>query len=348
MNAVPQLPFLPAPFLEESFGSWFRRCARSYHTSRYNLMVAVLATVGEVPPEGSIDWDIDPPASLLEALAAQSPLLQSELEHLLIRRGPATLPPAYRDAYCPKCFMEDVAHGVLYTRRHWIDAWTLSCASHGCLLGRFSGYEYALSPREVTSFPYGMAAEDHGERALREKPLVRAVQLPPLIEGGETCPKGYGSAARQWFDPAMLQSIVGRDLLMIAGCDWGEGVWFELFGYLRRWQAQWHNWDRKPLCWPQIQHPIASIDVRIPAAHLAGLIWNCLHESKVSRPYAERVVDAVSRRLNLKWVRQPTLMDRWPRDERERWHTVFRPVQDRVPVQDRLSVRERVPVGQSL
>jgi hypothetical protein len=31
----------------------------------------------------------------------------------------------------------------------------------------------------------------------------------------------------------------------------------------------------------------------------------------------------VSRRLNMKWVRRPVLMDRWPREERERWQRVF-------------------------
>lgn len=332
MNAVPKLPFVPPPFLEESFGSWFYRCAHAYHTTRGELMVGLLSTLGEPPETGSIDWDTAPPAQLLAALARQTPLAQSELEHLIVPRGPATLPRAYRDAYCPECFKTDRRNGVFYTRRTWLDAWTLSCPTHGCLLGRFSGYEYPSFAQQVTSFPHGLEAEDSGERALREKPLVRCVALRPVKAMGATMPKGYCSVARHWYDPAMLQSVVGRDLLILAGSDWADGVWYEVFGYLRTWRELWHDADRQTLCWPRIQHPIGSIDMRIPAAHLAGLIWSCLRESAVARPYADRVIEVVGRRLNMQWVRHPILMDRWPREERERWLRVFGPAQTRACV----------------
>ena len=240
MNAVPQLPFLPPPCLDESFGSWFRRCARAYHTSRGDLMDGLLTTLGEQLATDLIDWDTEPPAQLLEALARRTALAQSELEHLLVRRGPTTLPRAYRDAYCPACFKADCSNGVIYTRRAWLDAWTLSCPIHKCLLGRFSGYEYASFAQQVTSFPLGLEADDSGERALREKPLVRPVPLSPVKERG-AMPEGYCSVVKHWHDPAMLQSIVGRDLLILAGSEWTDGVWYELFGYLRTWHELWHH-----------------------------------------------------------------------------------------------------------
>jgi hypothetical protein len=80
------------------------------------------------------------------------------------------------------------------------------------------------------------------------------------------------SALESWFDPEMLRSIVGRDLLMIAGSEQARYVFLELIGRDRSWQNVWHDSANPSLWWPDIQHPIGSIDARIPAAQLAGLI----------------------------------------------------------------------------
>jgi hypothetical protein len=62
-----------------------------------------------------------------------------------VRRGPATLPLGYRDSYCPQCFLSDIATQGSYIRRAWLDAWTITCSAHGCLLSGISNNGFNLS-----------------------------------------------------------------------------------------------------------------------------------------------------------------------------------------------------------
>jgi TniQ len=325
MGAIAKLPFIPAPFLDETFGSWFRRCANAYHTSSSHLMSSILNTAGAASVEDPVDWDTDPPEVLLESLARQTTLMQSELEYLIVRQGPGTLPPLLRDTYCLACFDKDLASKEPYIRRAWLDAWTITCPIHGCLLGRFSEYEFKASGGEVTCFPSGPYAPPSTDGAVREQMKVHDVSVHGLRQTDAISEESSALDLADCFDPAMLQSVVGRDLLIIAGSEAANALHSELFGGARPWRCVWHDVDRKPLWWPTIHHPIASIQVRVPAAQLAGLVWNCLREVPSSRPYKDRIIDSVRRKLKLQRLQLggPALIDRWPREERERWRALY-------------------------
>jgi hypothetical protein len=159
----------------------------------------------------------------------------------------------------------------------------------------------------------------------REKPVVRRVALNTVTWHGSNRKDRYSSAVENWFDPKMLLNIVGRDLLMLAGSEHTQGLFRELFGYNRSQNYVWHDSDRKSLWWPDIQHPIGSIDVRIPAAHVAGLIWNCFRATKRSHRYYDHVVASVRCMMTLPWMKEPKrqIIDRWTREEGQRWLDVF-------------------------
>ena len=123
---MKHLPLLPAPFLDETFGSWFARAAANYHTDVRGLASAILSSHGEKPPR-HLDLDTKPPEQLLVALTRYSRLHRSELERLIVPPSGSTLPARHRDVYCAACLAEDRLLGVVYARRAWLDAWTLVC-----------------------------------------------------------------------------------------------------------------------------------------------------------------------------------------------------------------------------
>lgn len=116
------LPMLPSPFLDETFGSWWRRAAGAYQTTERELANAILGLDQRRLPPGEIDWDAAPPDELLQALVVHSPFRGDELRHLIVAGAPATLAPWQRDAYCPACLEQDRQDGTLYIRRSWLDA----------------------------------------------------------------------------------------------------------------------------------------------------------------------------------------------------------------------------------
>lgn len=135
---------MPAPYLDETFGSWFARAAANYHTDVRGLASALVSMDGQRLPR-HLDLDTSPPEELLAALTRHSALRHSELERLIAIPGGSTLPQRHRDAYCGECLREDRERGIVYMRRAWLDAWTLVCDRHGCVLGRFEPIEYRVS-----------------------------------------------------------------------------------------------------------------------------------------------------------------------------------------------------------
>jgi hypothetical protein len=105
-------------------------------------------------------WDSDPPLVFLTAITRLAPLQLSELTNLVVPKGPATLGSGHRDAYCPRCLQEDELRGTIHLRRAWLDAWTLECQRHECLLGRFSGLECKVVGMRASSSTPG--PRDHG------------------------------------------------------------------------------------------------------------------------------------------------------------------------------------------
>jgi hypothetical protein len=321
---IASIPYIPMPYRQETFGSWIWRCSRAYCTSRSAFMRFILATAGAELIDAPTDWDTDPPLAFLTALTSVAPLQLSELTNLVVLKGPATLAPAYRDAYCPQCFREDEVRGTIHMRRAWLDAWTIECPRHECILGRFSGFECKDSAGRITNFPTRFGREPTDEGQVRDNPVVCEVPLPQ-IRLADTARSENGRGVKRWFDSVMLDSVVGRDLMVMAGSDYPCLLYRGLFGCDQSWKQVWHDTDNQALQWPNIHHPLGTIGMRIPAAYLAALIWNCLYQRPESAAYADRVVQSVREFLTLRWLREPErrFAHRWPREERDRWLGVF-------------------------
>jgi hypothetical protein len=317
------LPLIPAPYWDESFGSWWHRAAQTYRTSEEDLARGVLALDGERLPQGFIDWDTGPPEVLLTCLAAHSRFRFCELQRLIVVKGPATLQPTQRDAYCPTCFVEDKRRDdILYIRRSWLDAWQITCERHGCLLGTLRRYEYE---REAPIFSNAWANA-------RDFPRVgHAVRLNPSIETFAPkvlrCPEALSLHAQgdTWWDPAMLQSMVGRDLILFMGSSAADLLYHRLFGIARFWNAVWHDSDRRPLRLPQIEHPTAPITVRLEAAYLASLVWACLQSTDTAPSDNWPALLALIRDELHGWHSKQilSLKRRWVREDQQLWTNAF-------------------------
>jgi hypothetical protein len=123
----------------------------------------------------------------------------------------------------------------------------------------------------------------------------------------------------------MLQSRVGRDLMIMAGSEHSAALYRELFGRERCWQEAWHDSVNHPVVWPSIAHPLGAIAMRIPAAYLAGLIWNCIHRTAASARYFERIIALMKSSLPSPWPRAESrgTTDRWPKEARDQWRETF-------------------------
>jgi hypothetical protein len=59
---------------------------------------------------------------------------------------------------------------------------------------------------------------------------------------------------------------------------------------------------------------------------LAGLLWNCFQGTVAARRYRAHMSSALYEGCwtNPASTVMATLIERWPREDRERWHRVFR------------------------
>jgi hypothetical protein len=315
MNVAARLPYMPAPFLDEVFGSWFQRCANAYHTSSTELMKSILAAAGESTVLDFVDLDTEPPPVLLKALASLTPFRESELEYLVVRGGPATLPRRSRDSYCPQCLKSDIAAHGIYVRRSWLDAWTISCSVHDCLLGRMGDHDSTES----------ISAQVTSALGLRKRLTVRPMALAQVKLTENPRLNAYCSSEAHWFDPQMLKSIVGRDLLLLAGSEQADGLYNRVFGHYRGRRQVWRDGEGNALWWSDVAHPLGTIDVRVSAAHLAGLLWKCFQGTAASRRYRAYMSKALYEGCwtNPREAVMATLVERWPREDRERWRSAF-------------------------
>jgi hypothetical protein len=317
------LPWAPAPFLDESLGSWLRRCAEGYVISEFAFASAVLALDQKPPPPGKCDWDTEPPPELLDSLARHTPYRLAELEDLVTPRRPSTLPPSMRDGYCPICFQEDQRRGSFYTRRAWLDAWTIWCPTHQCVFGQFQREEREKTPTVAVrniDILFGRRYEGH-EQTLRVNPSVSSATsrpcafIPELRAWIDELPSG-------WFDPLMLQNIVGRDLVMWMGSAAADPLYYDLFGSARLWDQVWHDAQRRPLIWPHIDYPLGRIKIRVAAAFLASLVWQYMYESGgASLGAVATPLNALRRALasGMQSHHLCSMTHRWPRADREVW-----------------------------
>ena len=295
-----RLPLLPAPFLDETFGSWFERSAASYLMEVRDFASAILRVDGHKLP-GNFDLDCEPPEALLCSLAKYSSLRRSELERLIVQPTAAILSVTNRDAYCPQCFSDDREHGVYYRRKAWLDSWMISCESHRCALGRFEPVHYddtnaSRAPSTLTA-PRGL---------LHRSPSVISVNLPHLL-----CDDGTHADRFIGLMRIMLKTMSGRDLLLHIGSASADVLYYELTGMARLWNRVWHDVERTPL-WPlAIEHPLGSIETRVNAAYVATYLWDRLDKetdrrrNKVTQLFADelRRSEQVISRLQARWSR---------------------------------------------
>lgn len=300
-----RLPLLPAPFLDETFGSWFQRSAASYHMEERDFASAILRMDGHKLPR-YFDLDCKPPEALVSALAKYSSIRRSELERLIVQPTAAILPVMSRDVYCPQCFSEDREYGVYYRRKAWLDSWTFICERHSCALGRFETVQY--SDTDTIGAPTMSTAREF----LRRHPSVTSAQLPHLL-----CDDGSHADRFITLLRIMLKTMSGRDLLMHIGSVSADVLYYEITGVARLWNRVWHDVEREPLWPPAIEHPIGSIETRISAAYVATYLWDRLYKetSRSRGKVAQLFADELRRSEH---VILP-LQARWSRSDRDQF-----------------------------
>jgi hypothetical protein len=298
-----RIPLLPAPCLDETFGSWLFRAAASYRTTVREFAAAMVALDNQSIPY-RCDFDTHPPEALMISLAKHSVFRRSELERLVVHATGSTLAPAYRDAYCPQCMREDREHGIIYFRRSWLDAWTLTCERHQCLLGRFEPFEY----RPVEPLSIGNLFPARPE-AYRRNPSVVAVKMPRLRRAGAALPESWLPLLVE-----MVRHIAGRDLLLIMGSEAANSLVYDLTGSVRLWNAVWHTADHAPRSSREIEAPLGGIELRLRTAYLATIVWKSWAENQHEDPL--RALPAAA--LELAPLTIPFL-GRWSREDRDRF-----------------------------
>jgi hypothetical protein len=126
-------------------------------------------------------------------------------------------------------------------------------------------------------------------------------------------------------DPDMLRTVVGRDLLMIAGSEETYFLFQKLFGYARTRSFSGEGDLGNSSSWPTLRHPQACIDVRVRAYFLANLLWNCMRCGEHRPLYFVRIVSAARNSIQAgdESKKAFRITDRWPVDQHDRWMRLF-------------------------
>lgn len=301
-----RLPLLPAPFLDETFGSWFERSAESYRMEVRDFASAIIRVDGHRLPR-YFDLDCGPPEALLSALTKYSSLRRSELERLIVQPTAAILSVTDRDAYCPQCFSEDREYGLYYRRTALLDSWTIICERHNCALGRFEPVQYGAT--DAISNPSKPAAP---RAFLRRSASVMSVKLPHLL-----CDDGTHADRFIGLLRIMLKTTSGRDLLLHIGSASADVLYYELTGVARLWNRVWHDFERAPLWPPTIDHPLGSIETRVNAAYVATYLWDRF-DNETSRR-GDKVAQLFADELRRSEQVISRLQARWSRSDREQF-----------------------------
>lgn len=269
-----RIPCLPTAYEDELLSSWLARCAISHRMDdAHGFANAVLRFEGmrPLPPEVS-DIDIEAPSRLISALARCTALCEQELRQMMVNKGLHVLFQRDRDAYCPRCFQEDVEHRAIYRRRQWIDSWCLQCYRHRCLLGRYVDPPWERKPKLLP---------------IDEQVRLGVDRLGTLVTFD---PRGYFSesaasvvrrvAKSRWLNSSMLTSPLGRSLVLVCGSTVGEHLERVIFGdYGRKESDRWFDHQGTPIDWPQAQHPWSTTFARLRAAYIASVCWQAIDHS---------------------------------------------------------------------
>ena len=269
-----RIPCLPTAYDDELLSSWLERCAVSHGMDGPRSFAN-----GVLESEGMrrLSWDIDDldteaPRRLIIALARRTALCEQQLMQMMVKKGPHVLFQRHRDAYCLRCFKEDVERRAVYTRRRWIDSWCLQCEVHGCLLG---AYMHPPSGRNEKMLP---ASE---QLRLGTKRLGTVVAFEPRLSfWGEASTTKRKPSRPRWLDPSMSSSPLGRSLVLLCGSAVGEHLEGAVLSSCERKKHQrWFDCQRRPIDWPDAQHPWSTILTRVRAAYIASVCWRAVDHS---------------------------------------------------------------------
>ncbi len=273
-----RIPCLPTPFDDELLSSWLLRCAVSHGMdSARRFADGVLRSEGMRPLSWEVsDLDTETPLRLITVLARRTAVCEQQLMRMMVKKGPHVLFKRHRDAYCPRCFKEDVERRAVYTRRRWIDSWCLQCEVHGCLLGAYVHPPSGLSAKKL---PDGLSPSEQRRLGTTRLGTV-AVFNPRLHFWGETGAVNRKPSRPRWLDPAMLRSPLGRSLMLLCGSTVGEHVEKAVFSVFGRGKHErWCDDHRRAIDWPDTQHPWSTILTRVRAAYIASACWQAIDHS---------------------------------------------------------------------
>ena len=273
-----RIPCLPKPFDDELLSSWLQRCAVNHGMDSSKTFVAgVLRSEGMRALSWEVsDLDTETPLRVITALARRTAVCEQQLMRMMVKKGPHVLFQRHRDAYCPRCFQEDVERRAIYIRRQWIDSWCLQCEVHGCLLG---AYVHPPSGLNTKNLPNGLPPSE--QRRLGTARLGTVLVFDPRLHfWGETSAIKRKPSRPRWLDPSMLRGPLGRSLMLLCGSTVGEHVEkVVLSSFGRKEHQRWLDDHRRAIDWPDTQNPWSTIRTRVRAAYIAAVCWRAIDHS---------------------------------------------------------------------
>jgi hypothetical protein len=308
--AIPtRIPLLPKSLQDETFGSWLRRCAVSHRQRDVAAFAASILSLEGLPPaKSSTDWDCDPPLGLVQILNERGRIPLDQMHQLIVPQTDDTLVLADRDAYCPECFRIDMADRAIHRRRQWLDAWTMTCSVHGCLLW---SYEHSAAARAPGQQWRTILHSEQIRLGMAKLGYVTGFSPPdacwyPLVDMPRRVRDERLSSGR-WLDRAMLTSGVGRSLVLLCGSIEGDSVYYVLFGRKRPKSYGWSGQGADGAFGRSVTSPSGRIRERLTAAYTAAAIWRLLGKSRREGDQLFTSVDQIMKLCSVgKWT------DRWP------------------------------------
>jgi TniQ len=289
-------PLFPMPFDDEAFGSWLRRCATAHgRASPYSLVKCLFGLEGLPPPDEATDWDVAPPPALLEIVAQRTGYGIERFKRMLVADHDDLLAPSLRDAYCPRCFNDDMRSRAIYQRRDWLCAWTIICTKHQCFLARYVDWLDDDSLRLMKPRAY-LPLHEQQRLGVGVLPSVFPTRLPKLMPldtrrtTHQDVPPSWGERP----DPALLGSPLGRELVLMMTSETGYKWYGALFGPDSADHTGWpgrRDYEMQHLDWTKARCPIGHISRRVLAVNAAAYIWEVLEHS-IAPPATAKEWDA--------------------------------------------------------
>lgn len=266
------LPELPTLFDDECLSSWLRRCAYKYRfKTSWDFILGLLALDRLTLEAGPYDWDTAPPLVVLQILEERTGVAMERLTQRL-STPEFSLRPGEKDAYCPECFVEDVAKGEVYVRREWINPWIVSCSRHRCPLGCYAARSLetrkkspqALLWQELT--PVGKVYPVH-------TPAPFWLTSGPRVEG-----------------PLELNHDWQRRLMLTLGLPVGKRL---LYALTTRVDVEWLTDSAETECERHIRAPRAKIGWRVDVARAVKLMGTMARPNTLALQDPRQLVPAL-------------------------------------------------------